>query len=94
METNFKVQQNFNQLSDDVTFTALFNKKFMSKYTIFNSFGELLTDGNYEVNSKRDFADLPKKEFDKHLTCCTRFTSWKEMFSKAGHEYFDSFLKF
>jgi len=92
METKFKVEQKANQLSDDVTFTALFNKKFMSKYTIFNSFEELLTNGNYEVNSKKDFADIPEKEFDKYLTHCTKFTSWKEMYSKAGHEYFDSFL--
>ena len=61
----------------------------MSKYTNFNFFDELLTAGDYEVNSKKDFEDIPEKEFDKHLTHCTKFTSWKKMYSKACHEYFD-----
>ena len=85
-----KVKKESKQLSNDVSFNALFNKKFMSKYTNFSSFAELLTDGNFVLDSKKDFADIPKKELDKHLTHCTKFTSWKEMYSKAGDEYFGS----
>lgn len=85
-----KVNEESNRLSGDVSFTVLFNEYFMSKYTNFQSFEELLTAGNYEVNSKKDFEDIPEDDFDKHIAQCTRFESWEEMYSKAGKNYIAS----
>ena len=85
-----KVKEESNRLSDDVPFTVLFTDYFMSKYTNFQSFKELLTAGNYEVNSKKDFEDIPKDDFDKYIAQCTRFESWKDMYSKASKNYISS----
>ena len=84
------VKEESNRLSGDVPFTVLFNEYFMSKYTNFHSFEELLTAGNYEVNSKKDLEDIPIDDFDKHIAQCTRFESWKDMYYKAGKTYIAS----
>lgn len=71
-----------------VSFTDLFTPSFMSTYTQFANFGELLIVGKFDVNSFQDFMALLGEEFDKFIKKTTKFKSWEEMQSTAVADYF------
>jgi len=71
-----------------VSFTDLFTPTFMSTYTQFANFGELLVVGKYKVNSLEEFMALLNEEFDKFIDKTTKFKTWEEMQSTAVSEYF------
>lgn len=70
-----------------VSFTDLFTPAFMSTYTQFANFGELLVGGKYTVNSLGDFLALLNEDFDKFIKKTTKFKSWEEMQSTAVADY-------
>lgn len=71
-----------------VSFTDLFTPNFMTTYTQFANFGELLTVGKFKVNSLEEFKALLNEEFDKFIEKTTKFKSWEEMQSTAVTDYF------
>ncbi|MCO1601913.1 hypothetical protein [Desulfosporosinus nitroreducens] len=71
-----------------VSFTDLFTPSFMSTYTQFANFGELLTVGKFNVNSLEDFMALLNDDFDLFIKKKTKFKNWDEMQSTAVSDYF------
>lgn len=84
------IEKKAKQASGPVSFAELFNSSFMAKYTDFKTFEELLSFGGYVVNSKEDFEAIPDVEFDKLISKKTKFTSWKEMYTRAAKEHIAS----
>lgn len=89
-----KLAKNAREINGEnkVSFAELFTEDFMSKYTNFSSFDELLKAGNFIVNSTEDFKAIPDDEFDKHIRSVTKFSSWKEMLEKASAEWVEKKL--
>jgi hypothetical protein len=77
---------------NNVSFTELFTREFMVKYTDFSSFEELLEAGNFIVNSQEDFEAIPDDVFDEHIKSVTKFSSWREMLEKASAEWVEKKL--
>ena len=71
-----------------VSFTDLFTPSFMTTYTQFANFGELLVVGQFKVNSLEEFMALLNEDFDKFIEKTTKFKSWEEMQSTAVADYF------
>ena len=71
-----------------VSFIDLFTPTFMSTYTQFANFGELLVGGKYKVNSLEEFLALLNEDFDKFIKKTTKFKSWEEMQSTAVADYY------
>lgn len=70
-----------------VSFKDLFTPSFMSSYTQFANFSELLIVGEFNVNSLEEFMALLDEKFDEFIKRTTQFQSWEEMQSKAVEEY-------
>jgi len=75
------------EASGAVSFSELFTPSFMTEYTDFSSFEELLDAGNFVVNSQEDFANIPDDVFDEHISKTTKFRDWEEMRIKAAELY-------
>ncbi|CZR97687.1 hypothetical protein CDFC105_73435 [Clostridioides difficile] len=88
------LEKNIKESTGQVPIDKVCNSKFMTKYTNFTSFDELLKSGNYNVNSSRDFEAIPKDEFDIYISKNTKFSTWNKMLSTATEEYLKSTLKF
>jgi len=71
-----------------VSFKDLFTPAFMSSYTDFANFSELLVVGKFNVNSLDEFMALLDAKFDKFIKKTTKFQSWEEMQSTAVADYF------
>ena len=67
--------------------SELFTNSFMTEYTSFNSFDELLDAGGFVVNTSADFKAIPDDVFDQHIAMHTQFNSWQDMMTQAGKEY-------
>ena len=80
--------------TNTVSFDKLFTCSFMNKYTNFSNFDDLLYAGNFIVNSQEDFEAIPDKEFDIHISSCTKFSTWEEMLNKATELYVSKKLGF
>lgn len=70
-----------------VSFGELFNPLFMHDHTLFNSFDEFLSDGNFVVETEEDFEAIPEHELDAHVANKTKFKDWAEMSQQAANEY-------
>ena len=71
----------------EVPFDDLFTSMFMSKYTNFNSFDDLLEAGDFDVQSQEDFLNIPDDIFDEYISKNTRFSDWEDMLGKATEIY-------
>jgi hypothetical protein len=71
----------------EVPMREIFSNGFMSKYTDFSSFDELLDASGFKVATKEDFAAIPDDQWDAFIAARTRFSSWKEMKEKGGRDY-------
>lgn len=71
----------------DVPLDELFTSDFLKKHSSFSSFDELLSAGNFEVNSQEDFDAIPDDVFDRHIASVTDFDSWESMLGEAASEY-------
>jgi hypothetical protein len=74
----------------EVPIEALLNGSFMSKYTKFSSFDEMIAAHPYQGQ----WTDIPNEEWDEYVKETTSFSSWDEMLSKAGEIYLAKQLKF
>lgn len=70
-----------------VSFKDLFTPAFMTTYTDFADFSELLIVGKFKVNSLDEFMAILDKEFDKFIKKTTKFENWEEMQSTAVANY-------
>jgi len=70
-----------------VSFKDLFTPTFMTSYTDFANFSELLVVGKFNVNSLEDFMALLDENFDKFINKTTKFQNWEEMQSTAVADY-------
>lgn len=70
-----------------VSFKDLFTPSFMTTYTDFANFSELLIVGKFNVNSLEDFMAILDEEFDEFIKKTTKFQNWEEMQSTAVADY-------
>lgn len=89
-----KLSQNAKELDGEhqVSLSELFDKNFMSKYTNFLTFDELLEAGNFIVNCQEDFESIPEDELDEHIKLVTKFSSWEEMQGDAAEIWIEKEL--
>lgn len=73
-----------------VSFKDLFTPAFMTTYTDFADFNELLKVGKFNVNSLEEFMALLDKEFDVFINEKTKFQNWEEMQSTAVADYLEN----
>lgn len=81
------LQRRAQSLNGPVPFEDLFPPEFMRRYTDFKSIDEMLGAFGTPIMSTEDFERIPGADWNAYVTGKTRFTSWDEMQSKAGHEY-------
>lgn len=70
-----------------VSFKDLFTPAFMTTYTDFANFSELLIVGKFNVNSLDQFMALLDAKFDEFIKKTTKFQDWEEMQSTAVADY-------
>lgn len=73
--------------AERISFEALFDEAFMSRYTSFKNFDEFLRDGNFDVKTEEDIEKIPDELFNRHVDRVTDFNSWKSMLDRANEEY-------
>lgn len=81
------LRQNCQELGEgeeQVSLTELFTEEFMTTYTRFRSFEEMLSSAGYEVNSVEDFEKIRKRGFDAFISANTPFSTLEEMMGKAA----------
>ena len=70
-----------------VSFKDLFTPAFMTTYTDFANFSELLIVGKFNINSLEEFMAILNEKFDKFIKKTTKFQNWEEMQSTAVADY-------
>lgn len=80
-------------LSGPVSLKTLFPQEFMRKYTKFESLETLIETYDSDITNET-FQESLTPEFDKFVAENSQFTSWQEMYKKAGEEYVVKNLKF
>lgn len=70
-----------------ISLETLFNEKFMSGCSSFNSFEEFLRKGNFEAKTQEDIRNIPDELFDRHVDRETTFSNWESMLEKANNAY-------
>jgi len=92
-----KIQKNLKSLQREihkisreqkVPLNNIFPSSFMSKFTQFSSFNEMVNKSPFRVKTEEDFKNIPDKDWDAYVREKTSFNSWDEMLSKAGEQYF------
>lgn len=80
-----RLEKNAENLSkkESVTFSELFNRKFLSKHSSFTSFDDLAEKSPFTINNEEDFKAIPDDEWEKFITESTDFSSWDDMQSEA-----------
>src|SRR4051812_34038089 len=81
------IQKKVENAGGEVSFTELFNPKFMTTFTNFSSIDEFLDESPFEIHSQEDLENIDENELDKYISETTRFSSWEEMKGKAGELY-------
>jgi hypothetical protein len=71
----------------EVPMKEVFSSDFMSKYTDFSSFNEMLDASGFKVQTSEDFAAIPDDQWDAFVSARTRFENWKEMREEGAREY-------
>jgi hypothetical protein len=70
-----------------VSFAELFTPSFMSRYSRFSSFEELIKAGGFRVESEGDFRAIPDSEWEAVVQRETTFASWEAMQATAASEW-------
>ncbi|WP_426711169.1 hypothetical protein [Cetobacterium sp. SF1] len=80
-----KLEKNTKELNGtyEIPVKILFNNKFMSKYTNFDSFEEFIE----AIPDEAKFEDIEDEILHEHVCNFTIFSSWNEMLKKAGYLY-------
>ncbi|MCD5322200.1 MULTISPECIES: hypothetical protein [Pontibacillus] len=80
-----KIQKNGRELDgeNNVPLNELFESNFMTTFTHFNNFDEMLRRSQFNINSLEDFEAIPSSEWETFIKEKTSFINWDEMYSKA-----------
>ena len=91
-----RLQQNAQKLSGkkQVSFSELFTRAFMQKYTRYSSLDALLEAGGFQARTNDEFDAIPQKELDAHIAKTTKFKNWEEMLNEATSQYITRQLGF
>ncbi|OOC57586.1 hypothetical protein [Paenibacillus ihbetae] len=81
-------QKSVQEDPDNISLEKLFNESFMRKHSSYNSFGDFVVKGNFQVETHEDIDNIPDELFDRHVSRETDFPDWKSMLeqAKADHE--------
>lgn len=71
------------EVKQSVPFSELFNESFMSKYTKYSCFDEMLEDSRL-LEKYGDFESIDDEEWDNFVNVNTEFSDWEEMKSEAA----------
>ncbi|MDR3543641.1 MAG: hypothetical protein P4L69_22195 [Desulfosporosinus sp.] len=81
------IEKNAKKSMGMVSFNDLFTPSFLTSYTKFSSFNDLLEAGKYNVKSLEDFMAIQDDKFDVFINKTTKFKTWEKMQSAAVSEY-------
>jgi hypothetical protein len=83
------LEQKRNNLNEehDVPLEEIYSLEFMSKYTDFGSFKEMLESSGFTIKTKEDLINIPSYDWDSFISKRTRFAKWIDMHSAAVTEY-------
>lgn len=70
-----------------VSFTDLFNDRFMQIHTKFNNIDEFFDKSPFEIQTEEDFDKINENELDEYVRNHSRFSGWEDMKGKAGQEW-------
>lgn len=83
--------EDLNALSQEMTVPMLdiLSNEFMAQNTPFKSLEELMVAGGFDVNSNEEFDLIDEAALNSFVSSNTKFSSFQEMSSIAGEEYFE-----
>jgi len=81
------IEKNAKKPMGMVSFNDLFTPSFMTSYTKFSNFNDLLAAGKYNVKSLEDFMAIQDAKFDTFINKISKFKTWEKMQSAAVAEY-------
>jgi len=81
------IEKNAKQSMGMVSFNDLFTPSFLTSYTQFSNFNDLLEAGKYNVKSIEDFMAIQDAKFDVFINKTTKFKTWEKMQAAAVTEY-------
>ena len=70
-----------------VPLSELLTSEFVSRYTDFESFDEMVAQGDWEVKTEQDLEEIPEHELDLFVKKHSVFSSFEEMTQVAGKEW-------
>ncbi len=84
-----QLQQNIGSLASkpEVSYNELFPTSFMTRFSNFTSFDDMLAKSGFKLDTMDDLANIPDVAWDVYIASTTRFANWKEMLRKAFEEY-------
>lgn len=84
-----KLQKKMEKINETqaVPLVDILTDDFMQNHTRFSSFDEFMNASSWTVDSVEDFDAIPVREMDRYVATCSTFSSWEEMFGKAGELY-------
>jgi hypothetical protein len=77
----------------EIPIKDIFRSDFMSKYTDFRSFDEMLDASGFKVRTSEDFAAILDGQWDAFVAARTRFKNWKEMREEGVRQYVEAKLR-
>lgn len=76
--------------TESASIEELFNEAFLTKYTNFSSYAELISHPLFEKYASIE--DVPEEEMDAFVVETTKFKNWLNMVGKARLDYFKNQL--
>ncbi len=82
------------KMNNNVYFNVLFSDKFMRKYTIFNSFDDMINKSGFKLETEEDFEKISDNDLDLFIRDTSNFNSWEDMIQEAVNNHFAEQLGF
>jgi len=71
----------------NISFEELFDNSFMKKYTKATDISEFFKESGFKIDGVDDFDKLDQNKLNDWVRKHSSFSTWKDMFEKAVHEY-------
>ena len=68
----------------EIPLTELFPVGFLTKYTAFSSWEELVQTSGFEIASREDVQNIPEAEWNDFIARHTQFSTWEQMQQTAA----------
>ena len=72
----------------EIPIENILSNSFMVKHTPFKSIDELFKSIGFEVQTEKDFKNIPPDKLDICVAKNTNFNNWKDMLTQATKEYY------